>query len=92
LVETRQGPTLVAGGASDLSAAQVQLARKLGLTQVSPMIGVHAEPTALFGAGELGLTPTRGVTTNKICSVPGGCAELIERLGGRVTGKYTFEF
>jgi hypothetical protein len=45
-----------------------------------------------LGAGELGLTPTRGVTTNMICTGPGGCAPFINRLGGRVTGKYSFEF
>jgi RHS repeat-associated protein len=90
VVETAEGPTLVAGGATDLSAAQTALAQKLGLTPVRPMPGVHAEETVIFGAGELGLTPTRGVTTNTIC--PGRCTPFIEGLGGRVTGTRTFEF
>ncbi|WP_441289865.1 RHS repeat domain-containing protein [Sorangium sp. KYC3313] len=92
LVETAEWPTLVAGGASDLSAAQIAAAQKLGLTPVHPMPGVHAEPTAIFGAGKLGLTPTRRVTTSTICTGPGGCTEFIQGIGGRVTGKYTFEF
>jgi hypothetical protein len=70
LVETAEGPTLVAGGASDLSAAQIAAAQRLGLTPAPPMPGVHAEPTAIFGAGELGLTPTCGVTTSTICTGP----------------------
>jgi hypothetical protein len=90
VVETAEGPTLVAGGATDLSAAQTALAQKLGLTPARPMPGMHAEETAIFGAGELSLTPTRGVATNAIC--PGRCAPFIEGLGGRVTGKRTFEF
>jgi hypothetical protein len=54
--------------------------------------GFHAEKTAIFGAGERGLTPTRGVTTNIICEGPGGCGPFIRDLGGNVTGKFTYEF
>jgi len=43
VLETAEGPTLVAGGASDLSAAQIAAARRLGLTPTSPMPGFHAE-------------------------------------------------
>jgi hypothetical protein len=92
LLETKEGPTLVAGGASDLSAAQTQLAMELGLTPAPHMPGAHAEPTAIYGAGTLGLTPTRGVTTSVICSGPGGCTGIIEGLGGQVKGKFTYEF
>ena len=92
LLETKEGPTLVAGGASDLSAAQTQLARELGLTPAPPLPGVHAEQTAIAGAGTLGLTPTRGVTTVKICSKADDCVGFIQRMGGRVTGKYNYEF
>lgn len=92
VIETAEGPTIVAGGASDLSAAQIAAARAKGLTPVPAMPGAHAEVTGVFGAGELGLTPTRGVTTNVICSGPGGCRSFIEQLGGRVTSKRSFEF
>jgi hypothetical protein len=90
VLETQEGPTLVAGGASDLSAEQIELAERLGLTPAPPMAGFHAEPTAIFGAGELGLTPVRGATSNIICL---GCqADTIEALGGQVTSDYTYEF
>jgi hypothetical protein len=92
VVETAEGPTLVAGGASDLSAAQVAAAQRLGLTPTSPLPGFHAEKTAIAGAGELGLNPTRGATSNIICSGPGGCRSFIEGLGGRITGDFTYEF
>jgi hypothetical protein len=92
LLETREGPTLVAGGGSDLSPAQTQLAIELGLTPAPPLPGVHAERTAIYGAGTLGLTPTRGVTTNSICSKPIDCIRFIQSMGGRVTGQYNYEF
>jgi RHS repeat-associated protein len=91
VLETAEGPTLVAGGASDLSAAQIAAARRLGLTPTSPLRGLHAEKTAIAGAGELGLTPTKGATSTIICSGPGGCAGFLEGLGAKV-GKYTYEF
>ncbi|XXY20353.1 RHS repeat-associated core domain-containing protein [Sorangium sp. So ce216] len=92
VLETSEGPTLVAGGASDLSAVQFAEARRLGLTPTAPMPGFHAEKTAIAGAGDLGLTPTRGATSNIICGGPGGCRPFIESLGGRVTGDFTYEF
>jgi hypothetical protein len=92
VLETREGPTLVSGGASDLSAAQEEFARKLGLTPVPKMPGYHAEPTSIYGAGDLGVTPTRGATSNQICMKPGGCADTIKSFGGRLTSAYTFEF
>ena len=91
VLETAEGPTIVAGGASDLSSAQAAAARRLGLTPAPPMPGFHAEKTAISAAGELGLTPTRGAASNTICSGPGGCTEFLEGLGARV-GKYTYEF
>jgi RHS repeat-associated protein len=88
LVETTQGPTLVAGGASDLSAAQKALAQQRGLTVVDDLPGADAEITAISGAGRLNLTPRRGVATNRVCPT---CTEDIEGLGGRVDGRF-FEF
>jgi hypothetical protein len=89
LLATREGPTLVAGGATDLEAAQIQLALRRGLTPVAPMPGVHAELTALETAGALGLTPTRGVTTNVICPA---CRELIEQAGGQILADRIYGF
>ncbi|MBB3020769.1 RHS repeat-associated protein [Microvirga lupini] len=87
---TKEGPILVAGGASDLSAAQIAKAESLGLTAVPPAPYTHAEGTLVFGAGELGLTPVRGVVTSNICV---GCASFIlEEFGGVITGKRTFHF
>lgn len=55
------------------------------------MPGFHAEKTVIYGAGELGLTPTRGATSNIICAGPNGCTEFLKDLGAAV-GKNTFEF
>jgi hypothetical protein len=52
------------------------------------MPGVHAEPTVIQGARSLGLTPTKGVSTNNICP---SCKTDIPALGGTVIGKKTFE-
>ncbi len=92
LLETREGPILAAGGGSDLSPAQIKLVRDLGLVPAPPLPDTHAEVTNLFGASELGLTPTRGVATNPICDGHGGCQPFIEALGGKVTSDVTFEF
>ncbi len=87
VMETLEGPTLVAGGVRDLSAAQQALATGRGLTPVA-LEGFHAEKTLIHAAGELGLTPTRGVATNLICGGPGGCRTFLEGLGGVVEGRY----
>jgi RHS repeat-associated protein len=86
VLETKEGPTLVAGGASDLSAAQKALARQLGLTVAEDMPGFHAEETALNAAGKLGLTPTKGVSSVVVC--PGVCKPMILGYGGWVNGHY----
>ncbi|MDS4059818.1 MAG: RHS repeat-associated core domain-containing protein [Candidatus Contendobacter sp.] len=89
VVDTVEGPKVVGGGATDLDIAQVAKAESLGLTVAPPMPGVHAEPTVIQGARSLGLTPTKGVTTNNICLQ---CVQNdIPSLGGNVTGKKTFE-
>lgn len=89
VMETKEGPTLISGGASDLSAAQKSAAAARGLTVVPDFPGVHAEGTALNGAGQLGLTPTRGATSNIICP---NCRSLINDLGGKITTSRTFKF
>jgi hypothetical protein len=88
LLETAEGSTLVAGGTSELSAAQTALARNLGLTVVESA-GRHAEMAAISGASQLGLTPTAGVSTNIICAQ---CAVALYNLGARLTGARTFTF
>jgi hypothetical protein len=84
LLETAEGPTLVAGGASDLSASQAALAERLGLTVANAMPGFDAEITLINSAGEMSLTPTTGVATNIVCP---SCAAVIEELGGSVNGR-----
>jgi hypothetical protein len=88
LLETAEGPTLVAGGGTDLSSAQIALAQKLGLTPITGL-GEHAEMTAISGARSLGLTPTSGVTTNNICPT---CAVKIYKMGGWLTASRNFVF
>jgi hypothetical protein len=72
IMET-DGPTLVGGGGQDLSMEQKILAMSRRLLPVADIPGMHAEPTVLLGAGELGYTPTRGVATVPVCSGVGGC-------------------
>jgi YD repeat-containing protein len=67
VIETRQGKTIVAGGAEDLIDPQKSLARKRGLLVADDMKGFHAEITALSEAGRRGLVPTRGVTSIRMC-------------------------
>ncbi len=86
LLETAEGSTLVAGGSTDLSAAQISLAKELGLVPVAAP-GLHAEMTAISGAVQLGLKPTMGISTNIICP---RCAVTIYRLSGALTGPRSF--
>jgi hypothetical protein len=88
LLKTAEGPTLVAGGGTDLSPAQIAMARQLGLTPVTG-VGEHAELTAISGARSLGLTPTAGVTTIHICP---SCAVKIYNMGGWLTVVRHFVF
>jgi len=85
VMETAEGPTLVGGGASDLSVAQKAFAERLGLTVAEDMAGAHAEATVLQSAANRGLTPVRGVSTNIVCS--GTCAPMIQSMGGWVKGR-----
>jgi hypothetical protein len=73
---------------ADLSAAQIAMARQLGLTPVTG-VGEHAELTATAGARSLGLTPTAGVTTIHICP---SCAVKIYNMGGWLTVARHFAF
>ena len=85
LLETAEGFTLAAGGATDLSPAQRATAENLGLTPANPMPNFHAELTLINSAGLMRLTPTKGVATNLVCP---SCAGVIEELGGWVAGRY----
>ncbi|QDV48208.1 hypothetical protein Enr17x_02190 [Gimesia fumaroli] len=67
LIETAEGKTIIAAGGPDLTAAQKTLARGKGLLVADDLPGFHAEMTAVATAGEKGLLPIRGVTTNKMC-------------------------
>ena len=66
--------------------AQKAAAQSLGLTIAPDLPGVHAEGTVLNAAGQYGLTPTNGVSTNNVCS--GVCAPMIRDMGGWVSGKF----
>lgn len=88
LLETAEGPTLAAGGGTDLSSAQIAMARQLGLTPITGL-GGHAEMTAISGARSLGLTPTVGVSTNIICAE---CAVKIWNMGGWLIAGRNFVF
>lgn len=100
LIETKQGPTIVAAGGPDLTAAQKQLAREKGLLIAEDMPGFHAEITGIATAGEKGLLPTRGVATNKMCmDGPDSCYEQLKNLAERSgyelrlsSDKRSFEF
>jgi hypothetical protein len=74
ILETN-GPTIVTASGSGLTAQQVATATQLGLTPgVSLGEGFHAEDAAIISAGELGATPTTGVSTNPICA---SCASMM---------------
>jgi hypothetical protein len=57
LLETEEGPTLLAAGGAPLTDAQLAMAEDLGLTYVEPGEGAHAEEAAIWNARELRLTP-----------------------------------
>jgi hypothetical protein len=85
LLETREGPTIVAAGGPDLTPAQKALAGQKGLLLADDMPGFHAEITGVVTAGDRGLLPTRGVVTNKMCiDGPDSCfrTTLQDRRGG----------
>src|SRR5690606_7560121 len=52
LIETREGPTIISGGATDLTAAQKLLARERGLLVADDLPGFHAEITGVYTAGQ----------------------------------------
>ena len=68
LIETEEGPTIVAAGGIDLDEAQKRLATKKGLLVAKDMFESHAEVTALFTAGSRRLTIKRGLVTLKMCT------------------------
>jgi hypothetical protein len=65
------------------------LAKRLGLTLVKRVVDAHGEQEVIMGARSLGLTPTVGAASNKVCESI--CAPYIEDLGGWVNG-YDFGF
>jgi hypothetical protein len=81
LTATAEGPVIVTATGRGLGAAQANLARELGLTPgVALGEGFDAETNAMYTAGQLGLTPTGGVTTNAMC---GHCVGQIGRMAGK---------
>lgn len=86
-VDTGEGTRVVAGGASDLSAKQKEVARQRGLVVADDSPGDHAETTAIMHIGRNGGTVDRGTTTNNIC---GDCRNDIENAGGTIYGPKEF--
>jgi hypothetical protein len=69
LMETAEGPTIATGGAEKgLTAEQQLLAESRGLLAADDFPGEHAEISGAGTAAQQGLVPTRGVTTNAMCS------------------------
>jgi len=80
-LSTSQG-RIVAGGARDLTPAQRELARELGL-DTAKEAGAHAEATAIQAAQRQGATLNAMEVTRTICP---SCTALIEGTGGRISG------
>ncbi len=81
LIETDGGPTIVAAGGPDLTAAQKLFAHENGLSIAGDAPGIHAEVKGVFAAGDQGLIPTRGVVTNKMCiDGPNNCFEQLTNM------------
>jgi RHS repeat-associated protein len=80
---TRQGQTIFAGGARDLSPAQRQVVEQAG-NVVAKMPGAHAEVTILNAVQQGGLRIINASRT--ICP---SCAEAIEAAGGRLINAFT---
>lgn len=67
VMETDEGFTLVAGQ-PDLTSKQKQVARLWGYTPVPDEPGLHAEGTAIAGAGAMYVVPSGGAASNKVCN------------------------
>jgi len=85
LLETQEGRTVAAAGVRDLTAAQAELAERMG-HEVARSPGLHGETTALEHAAREGLTPTHGVASARVC--PTQCQPIIRALGGEVEGRH----
>jgi RHS repeat-associated protein len=84
---TKEGTTVIGGGARDLTQAQ-RAALKPGEI-AAKMPGEHAEVTVINGATQNGLTPRSLATTREICPT---CKAAIEKSGGTVTGPRSAEW
>ena len=79
---TGQIVRLVASGSRQLTAAQMHLARELGLVPVLRG-GVHAEVQLLREAAARGLVPQMLVASRKFCTA-GGCRRLLSEVADHV--------
>jgi hypothetical protein len=78
---TEEGPVIAAGGEEPLNPQQIKVAQKLGCITPPPSdVQLHAEMEAVWTAGELGLTPTEGWTSNKTCET--GEENCVSQLNG----------
>ena len=84
VLQTNKG-FMVSGGVRDLTPAQRDLARQLGL-RPTKQAGMHAEPKAINAANRLGERPIgMAVAGRSICP---GCSSTIEGTGGRIIGQH----
>ncbi|WP_430733402.1 hypothetical protein [Ectothiorhodospira lacustris] len=81
VLSTSEG-RIVAGGARDLTPAQREVARSLGL-DTAKQAGVHAEVTAIQQAQQQGAKLTAMETTRTICP---SCTAFIGATGGQISG------
>ncbi len=81
---TAEGKIIVAGGATDLRAAQIAVAAANGW-QIAILPDVHAELTAILFAAENGLLPVAGALSLQMC---GECElQILAWVGG---GNFSF--
>ena len=81
LTATAEGPTIVTATGRGLSVAQASLANELGLTPGTALgEGFDAEINGMYTAGQMGVTPTGGVTTNPMCP---DCVGQIGEMAGQ---------
>ncbi|MGC0370110.1 RHS repeat-associated core domain-containing protein [Microbacterium sp. SLBN-111] len=84
-LSTKEGTTIVGGGARDLNPAQVTVATQDG-AQVARSSGAHAEVTVVEYARDKGLTPQVIVATRNFCD---RCTSFLESEGATIVGPRT---
>lgn len=84
-LSTKEGTSIVGGGARDLNPAQVTVATQDG-AQVARSSGAHAEVTVVEYAREKGLSPQVIVAARNFCD---RCTSFLESEGATIVGPRT---